>query len=236
MLRKLDATGVKPQQRAGSIINNASTGGFAAGFTPLLYSVAKAAVIHATRWVALELAEYQIRVNASSREGQSLRYLPGHWAWKASASWLRTKSCARGLFQATQWDGAGENDDIAATALFLASDASSLMNGQNLVVDGGTTVSRNYHDAPPLSRTEDHTRNIRDDNAQGRDPRLTGRHRIAAQQKELELMKQQIQNLGATSAIHHPEPPIENGEFGGDPAPQVHPRNLAKLPMVRRPR
>lgn len=134
------------RQRGGSIINNASIGGVAGGYTPLLYSVAKAAVIHATRWVALELAEYGIRVNAISPIGivtpvfARIFGIEGERALEANAT-VRTW-----LAKSNPMKRAGEVDDIAGVALFLASDDSALMNGQNLVVDGGVTSGRNIHD------------------------------------------------------------------------------------------
>ena len=51
-------------QGSGSIISTASVAGVRAGFAPHLYSVAKCAVIHLTKTVALELGEHGIRVNA----------------------------------------------------------------------------------------------------------------------------------------------------------------------------
>ena len=51
-------------QGSGSIISTASVAGIRAGYAPHLYSVAKSAVIHLTRTVALELGEHGIRVNA----------------------------------------------------------------------------------------------------------------------------------------------------------------------------
>jgi NAD(P)-dependent dehydrogenase (short-subunit alcohol dehydrogenase family) len=113
--------------RAGSIINVASIGGL--GVEPGIgwYNVTKAAVLHLTRQFSYELAP-DIRVNALA---------PGL---------VKTKLAA------ALWEGPGEEavaahiplrrlglpDDIATAALFLASDASSWMTGQTIVVDGGT--------------------------------------------------------------------------------------------------
>jgi NAD(P)-dependent dehydrogenase (short-subunit alcohol dehydrogenase family) len=63
------AARIMQKQRSGSIINTASLGGLRAGFSPLPYSAAKAALIHATRWVANELGPYNIRVNSISPGG-----------------------------------------------------------------------------------------------------------------------------------------------------------------------
>lgn len=117
------------RQRGGSIINNASIGGVADGYTPLLYSMVKAAVIHATRWVALELAEYSSRVNATSPIGivtsvfAMIFGIEGERALEANAT-VRTWPA-----KSNPMKRAGEVDDIAGVALFLASDDSALMNG-----------------------------------------------------------------------------------------------------------
>ncbi len=113
----------------GSVINMASVGGL--GVEPNIgwYNVTKAAVLHITRQLSFELAP-DVRVNALA---------PGL---------VKTKLAA------ALWEGPGEEriaehiplrrlglpDDIATAALFLASEASSWMTGQTLVVDGGTTV------------------------------------------------------------------------------------------------
>jgi NAD(P)-dependent dehydrogenase (short-subunit alcohol dehydrogenase family) len=134
------------RQRGGSIINNASTGGVAAGYTPLLYRVAKAAVIHATRWVALELAEYQIRVSAISPGGTVTPVFARALGLEGEAAVAANEIVRTWLATTNPMGRAGEADDVAGAALFLASDDSSLMNGQNLVVDGGTTLGRNLHE------------------------------------------------------------------------------------------
>jgi NAD(P)-dependent dehydrogenase (short-subunit alcohol dehydrogenase family) len=124
------AAAVKAGLRTGgSIINVASIGGL--GVEPGIgwYNVTKSAVLHLTRQFSYELAP-DIRVNALA---------PGL---------VKTKLAA------ALWEGPGEEriaahiplkrlglpDDIATAALFLASDASSWMTGQTIVVDGGTTA------------------------------------------------------------------------------------------------
>jgi NAD(P)-dependent dehydrogenase (short-subunit alcohol dehydrogenase family) len=136
------------EQASGSIINIASAGGLRAGWSQLDYSCAKAAVIHLTRCVAVELGEAGIRVNSISpgpvltgifakavgvdpdeadRSAPSLEPV-----FAAQASW---RPLAR----------VGVPEDVAATALWLASDASSLVTGHDVPVDGGLTVG------PPVS-------------------------------------------------------------------------------------
>ena len=64
-------------QGSGSIISTASVAGIRAGYAPHLYSVAKCAVIHLTRTVALELGEHGIRVNTICPGSSPLRSPPG---------------------------------------------------------------------------------------------------------------------------------------------------------------
>jgi NAD(P)-dependent dehydrogenase (short-subunit alcohol dehydrogenase family) len=134
------------RQRSGSIINNASIGGFAGGYTPLLYSVAKAAVIHATRWVALELAEYRIRVNAISPVGIVTPVFARIFGLEGEEALAANETVRTWLATGNPMGRAGEPEDIAGAALFLASDDSAFITGHNLVIDGGVTSGRNLQE------------------------------------------------------------------------------------------
>jgi NAD(P)-dependent dehydrogenase (short-subunit alcohol dehydrogenase family) len=111
----------------GSIINTASVAGLGAGAGPLAYSAAKAAVANLTKGAALELAPHRIRVNAIS---PGVIYTPlMHSGNEAAADeWLPALQ---------PWPDRGLPEHIAGAALFLASDDSVFVTGQNLVVDGG---------------------------------------------------------------------------------------------------
>ena len=124
----------------GSVINTASIAGLQAGFGPLAYSTAKAAVIHMSRCAAAELSPLRIRVNAicpgliaTSIFGASVG-LPRAVADQMAA---RIEEVAP-KFQPIP--KAGMPADIAEAALFLASDASRFVTGTHLVVDGGITI------------------------------------------------------------------------------------------------
>jgi NAD(P)-dependent dehydrogenase (short-subunit alcohol dehydrogenase family) len=141
-------------QGSGSIINVASIGGVLAGWTFLDYSAAKAAVIQLTRCAAAELGGYGVRVNCIS-PGPVLTGLFGKGAGldpdqaDRRADDLEPAFIERlELYQPIRH--AGRPDDIAPVALWLASDASSFVTGQNLVVDGGITAGR-----PPAASAAD---------------------------------------------------------------------------------
>jgi NAD(P)-dependent dehydrogenase (short-subunit alcohol dehydrogenase family) len=132
------AAPVMRRQGGGSIISTASVAGLKTGESPHLYSVAKAAVIHLTRSVALELGEHNIRVNC---------ICPGIVATPLAAG--RTDVTERGLEKladalkhAQALGRVGTPDDIARAALWLASDESSWVTGTAQVVDGGAFAGR----------------------------------------------------------------------------------------------
>jgi NAD(P)-dependent dehydrogenase (short-subunit alcohol dehydrogenase family) len=128
---------VMSRQGSGSIINTGSVGGLRAGTSPHIYAAAKAAVIHLTRCVAVELADKGIRVNSISPGA----IVTGIFAKGAGLADSAADRMAEGLtapFAAAQpLHRAGLPEDIAAAAVFLASDASSFITGHDLVVDGG---------------------------------------------------------------------------------------------------
>jgi len=132
------AAPVMKRQRSGSIISTASVAGLQTGHSPHLYSVAKAAVIHLTRSVALELGESGIRVNC---------ICPGIIATPLAAG--RTDVTReqldklKSILAHTQALGRiGDPEDIARAALWLASDESSFVTGHAQVVDGGAFAGR----------------------------------------------------------------------------------------------
>ena len=149
------AAPVMKRQGGGSIISTASVAGLRAGWGHV-YSTAKAAVIHLTRSVAMELGESGVRVNcicpggiATPIFGKALGLSPD----QADA----TVPLMKGVLEAAQpIKRAGLPEDIARAALWLASDESSFVNGHALVVDGGLTGGR------PWSETQRSRARLRD--------------------------------------------------------------------------
>jgi NAD(P)-dependent dehydrogenase (short-subunit alcohol dehydrogenase family) len=124
----------------GSVINTASIAGLQAGWGPLAYSSAKAAVIHMSRCAAAELSPQNIRVNAicpgliaTSIFGTALG-MPRDAADQMAALVAQNASVAQPIRKA------GAPEDIAAAALYLASDESRFVTGTHIVVDGGITI------------------------------------------------------------------------------------------------
>jgi NAD(P)-dependent dehydrogenase (short-subunit alcohol dehydrogenase family) len=94
--------------------------------------MAKAAVSHMTRCTAIEWGEFGINVNAIS---PTFIETPGTRQALGNAEFRRdTIERIAGLHRI------GQPVDVAGAAVFLASPASSLVTGHNLVVDGGWTV------------------------------------------------------------------------------------------------
>jgi len=132
------------RQGAGSIINTGSIAGSRAGYGPHDYSAAKAAVVHFTRSVAMELGEKGIRVNSVS-PGGIVTGIFGKSLGMPPEEIARTKEPLTEML--AKWHPiprAGQPDDIAQAALFLASDAASFVNGHDLVVDGGLVAGRSW--------------------------------------------------------------------------------------------
>jgi NAD(P)-dependent dehydrogenase (short-subunit alcohol dehydrogenase family) len=125
------------RQGSGSIINTGSIAGLRAGFSAHSYSAAKAAIIHVTRCVAAELGEKGVRVNSIS-PGAIVTGIFAKGAGVADAAADNTADGLKERFAGLQpIPRAGLPEDVAQAALFLASDASSFVSGQDLAVDGG---------------------------------------------------------------------------------------------------
>ena len=115
----------------GSVINVASVAGLAA--SPLLspYGAAKAGLVSLTRSLAVEWAAFGIRVNA---------LCPGWTATELNRFLWEDEAASKATIASVPMQRWGRADEMTGPAVFLASDASSYMTGQVLVIDGGQTA------------------------------------------------------------------------------------------------
>ena len=120
--------------REGLIINIGSTHGIVGFAKRSAYGVSKAGVMHLTRMLAIEWAQYGIRVNAIA-PGRVNTDSPGRASQVADPGYIEMarKRIPLGRFC--------EVGDVAEAARYLASPASEYMTGHTLVLDGGVTVA-----------------------------------------------------------------------------------------------
>ena len=112
----------------GSVINVASVAGISSAPGLIPYGAAKAAVISVTKTLAVEWAASGIRVNA---------LCPGWTATELNRNLWDGPDGGRSTIANVPMARWGRPEEMAGPAVFLASDASSYMTGQVLVIDGG---------------------------------------------------------------------------------------------------
>jgi NAD(P)-dependent dehydrogenase (short-subunit alcohol dehydrogenase family) len=139
------AARVMLQTGSGSIINIGSVAGLRGGISAHIYSASKGAVQALTRSAAAELGEKAIRVNCIS-PGAIVTGIFGKNAGLEGSKADQVTGVVKERFATIQpIPRAGLPDDIAQAAVFLASDGSGFLNGQDIVVDGGmTSVTRGW--------------------------------------------------------------------------------------------
>ena len=116
------------KQKSGKIISTASIAGFV-GFENISdYCASKGGIVTMTKEFALELAPYNINVNAIA---------PGIIKTKMTEGMLKDKKTRAGLLAQTPLGRVGLPADIGKAAVFLASADSNFVTGHTLVVDGG---------------------------------------------------------------------------------------------------
>jgi NAD(P)-dependent dehydrogenase (short-subunit alcohol dehydrogenase family) len=124
---------VMKEQGGGSIINVASVDGFIPELHIGAYAISKAGVIMATRVMAREWTQYNIRVNAIAPGLVHTKLLDSHWEVAPEDLPEALKKVPMGRI--------GEPDEIAGAMIYLASDAASYVTGQTFTVDGGYLIT-----------------------------------------------------------------------------------------------
>lgn len=112
----------------GKIINIASILSFSGGINAVAYAAAKGGVAQMTKTLANEWAKYNINVNAIA---------PGYFITDATSALRANEERSAYILSRIPTGRYGEPDELAGTAIFLASKASNYINGHILAVDGG---------------------------------------------------------------------------------------------------
>jgi NAD(P)-dependent dehydrogenase (short-subunit alcohol dehydrogenase family) len=121
----------------GRIVNISSVSGYRVQVPTGHYSIAKAGVIMATKVMALEWAQYGIRVNCIAPGAIETSFYDSIFSLLPGEESQRAKESAR---ERIPMKRVGEPSEIADAILFLASDSSSYMTGESFAVDGGALL------------------------------------------------------------------------------------------------
>jgi len=118
------------EQGGGKIINIASIAGISPDILSV-YSISKAGVIMATKTMAQQWAQYNIRVNAVAPGLTKTRFSEALWG---------NKDILQGAMLGIPLRRVAEPVEMVGAVIFLASDASSYVTGQVIAVDGGAII------------------------------------------------------------------------------------------------
>jgi len=116
------------KRQKGTVINFGSLNGHIGVSPEVVYGCAKAAILHYTRCLALEMRPHGVRVNAVS---------PGP---TTTARFLATRQTDPNMMEGVSLERYAKPSEIAGAVAFLASDHAGFVNGQVLRVDGGMTL------------------------------------------------------------------------------------------------
>ena len=131
------AARVMRDQGSGSIVNVSSVSGFKVQVPTAHYSIAKAAVHMATKAMALEWCEYNIRVNCVAPGAIDTRLYDAVFALMPEEEGKTARAAAAANIPMKR---IGLPHEIADAVLYLASDASTYVTGQTFAVDGGVLL------------------------------------------------------------------------------------------------
>ncbi len=132
------------EQGGGKIINIASIDAFKPEPMVSIYSISKAGVRMITKAFAMELAPYNIQVNAIAPGAITTKMLDSHWFHLPPEEAKKQKEM---MAKRTPMGRIGDVDDIVGAAIYLASDASSYASGAEIVIDGAALLGRAMSDA-----------------------------------------------------------------------------------------
>lgn len=124
------AAKVMKEQGEGKIINMASIGGLKGNYYLSTYGTSKAGVLNLTKSMAMEWGKFGIHVNA---------ICPGYVKTEMNAANLEDPKFKEKTLKTIPLRRFGEVSEVAAVALFLASDGSNIITGTQIVADMGTT-------------------------------------------------------------------------------------------------
>jgi NAD(P)-dependent dehydrogenase (short-subunit alcohol dehydrogenase family) len=124
---------IMKEHGGGNIINVASMDGFKPESNIGIYAISKAGVIMTTKVMALELAKYNIRVNAIAPGKVSTRL--------GDSRWDVAPGHREEMLKRTPMARIAEPDEMVGTMIYLASDASGYTTGETILVDGGILLS-----------------------------------------------------------------------------------------------
>ena len=122
---------IKINKKNGSIINISSIFGIVGGRDRTVYSMTKFGVEGLTKGMALDLAKYNIRVNS---------VCPNIVLTPRTKKYFANKKYNKYIKESTPLDKVATVSDVATSITFLASDASSMITGTSIIIDGGWTA------------------------------------------------------------------------------------------------
>jgi NAD(P)-dependent dehydrogenase (short-subunit alcohol dehydrogenase family) len=122
---------IKLKSKQGSIINISSIFGLVAGQKRSVYSMTKFGVEGLTKGMALDLAKYNIRVNS---------VCPNIVLTPRTKKYFADKKYNKYVKESTPINKVVTVSDVATTVAFLASEASSMITGSSIIIDGGWTA------------------------------------------------------------------------------------------------
>ncbi|QHW01235.1 SDR family oxidoreductase [Spirosoma endbachense] len=119
------------KESRGAVVNIASISGLRASTLRVAYGTSKAAVIHLTKQLAVELGDYGVRVNCVS---------PGPVKTKLAEA-VHSPEIIKAYYDGIPLNRSATEQDIAETVVFLCSTKASYITGQMIAVDGGFDAS-----------------------------------------------------------------------------------------------